>query len=286
MPSDVSKPYEPKPEDAKPAEAAPVVATTTEAAPATAEATPVEATPVEATPVEATPVEPTAAQPVAEAPAPVAAPVAAVVPEPEPAPIPPRQGSPLNDAALDQLFRSARTQYGWTGAAVSDEDLRGIFDLMKWGPTSANSSPARFLFIRTQSAKDRLRPALSSGNLQKTMLAPVTVIVAYDPKFYDYLPRLFPHTDAKPWFTSNPELAQETAFRNGTLQGAYFLMAARALGFGVGPMSGFDNAKVDAEFLSDRGWKSNFLVNIGHGDQNEEKPRGPRFWFDETCLIL
>ena len=118
------------------------------------------------------------------------------------------------------------------------------------------------------------------------MSSPVTVIVAYDPKFYDYLPRLFPHTDAKPWFTSNPELAQETAFRNGTLQGAYFLMAARALGFGVGPMSGFDNAKVDAEFLSDRGWKSNFLVNLGHGDQNEEKPRGPRFWFDETCLIL
>ena len=271
MPSDVSKPSEPKPEDAKPAEAA-LVATTTETAPATAEATPADATPVEATP----------AQPVAEAPAPVAA----AVPEPEPAPIPPRQGSPLNDAALDQLFRSARTQYGWTGAAVSDDDLRGIFDLMKWGPTSANSSPARFLFIRTQSAKDRLRPALSSGNLQKTMLAPVTVIVAYDPKFYDYLPRLFPHTDAKPWFTSNPELAQETAFRNGTLQGAYFLMAARALGFGVGPMSGFDNAKVDAEFLSDRGWKSNFLVNIGHGDQNEEKPRGPRFWFDETCLIL
>lgn len=260
MPSDVSKPSEPKPEDAQPAEAAPV-ATTTETAPATAEASP--------------------AQPTAEAPASV---VAESVPEPEP--IPPRQGSPLNDAALDQLFRSARTQYGWTGAAVTDEDLRSIFDLMKWGPTSANSSPARFLFIRTQSAKDRLRPALSSGNLQKTMLAPVTVIVAYDPKFYDYLPRLFPHTDAKPWFTSNPELAQETAFRNGTLQGAYFLMAARALGFGVGPMSGFDTAKVDAEFLSDRGWKSNFLVNIGHGDQNEEKPRGPRFWFDETCLIL
>ena len=142
MPSDVSKPSEPKPEDAKPAEAAPVVATTTEAAPATAEATPVEATPV----------EPTAAQPVAEAPAPVAAPVAAVVPEPEPAPIPPRQGSPLNDAALDQLFRSARTQYGWTGAAVSDEDLRGIFDLMKWGPTSANCWPGRFMFLRTREA--------------------------------------------------------------------------------------------------------------------------------------
>ncbi len=210
--------------------------------------------------------------------------VAAPVVEPEP--IPPQPRGPLHDGALDQLFRSARTQYAFTGAAVSDEELRAIFDLMKWGPTSANSSPARFLFLRTQSAKERLRPALSSGNLQKTMLAPVTVVVAYDPNFYDYLSRLFPHTDAKPWFTSNPELAQETAFRNGTLQGAYFMMAARALGFGVGPMSGFDNAKVDAEFLVGRGWKSNFLVNLGHGDPAAEKPRGPRFWFDETCLML
>lgn len=266
MPSDVTKPAEPKPEPATPP-AATETATPAVAAEGTTAAT-----------------EPAAA-PTAEAtPAPATA--EAAPPTPEPEPLPPRQGSPLNDTALDQLFRSARTQYGWTGAAVSDEDLRGIFDLMKWGPTSANSSPARFLFIRTQSAKDRLRPALSSGNLQKTMLAPVTVIVAYDPKFYDYLPRLFPHTDAKPWFTSNPELAQETAFRNGTLQGAYFIMAARALGFGVGPMSGFDNAKVDAEFLADRGWKSNFLVNLGHGDPAAEKPRGPRFWFDETCLIL
>lgn len=272
MPSDVTKPAEPTPTDAKPAEtAAPVASTPTETT--AAEATTAD---VATTPAAPTETAPTEAPP----------PAAVAAPEPEPAPIPPRQGTPLNDAALDQLFRAARTQYGWTGAAVSDDDLRGIFDLMKWGPTSANSSPARFLFLRTQSAKDRLRPALSSGNLQKTMLAPVTVIVAYDPKFYDYLPRLFPHTDAKPWFTSNPELSQETAFRNGTLQGAYFIMAARALGFGVGPMSGFDNAKVDAEFLSDRGWKSNFLVNLGHGDPTAEKPRGPRFWFDETCLIL
>ena len=201
-------------------------------------------------------------------------------------PEPPRAGTKLGDPALDQLFRAARTQYAFTGASVSDDELRAIFELMKWGPTSANSSPARFLFLRTQSAKERLRPALSSGNLSKTMLAPVTVIVAYDPKFYDYLPRLFPHADAKPWFTSNPDLAQETAFRNGTLQGAYFMLAARALGFGLGPMSGFDNARVDAEFLSDRGWKSNFLVNLGHGDPATEKPRGPRFWFDETCLLL
>ena len=129
-------------------------------------------------------------------------------PTAEPEPIPAPIGGPLNDAALDQLFRSARTQYGWTGAAVSDDDLRAIFDLMKWGPTSANCSPARFLFLRSQSAKERLRPALSSGNLQKTMLAPVTVIVAYDPKFYDYLPRLFPHTDAKPWFSVAEEDGQ------------------------------------------------------------------------------
>jgi 3-hydroxypropanoate dehydrogenase len=192
----------------------------------------------------------------------------------------------LDDAALDALFREARSQNKWRDEPVSDDTIRALYDVLKFGPTSANWSPARFLFLRTPESKQRLAPALSSGNMEKTMSAPVTVVVAYDPKFYDYLPRLFPHTDAKPWFTSNPELAQETAFRNGTLQGAYFLMAARALGFGVGPMSGFDNAKVDAEFLSDRGWKSNFLVNIGHGDQNEEKPRGPRFWFDETCLIL
>lgn len=246
-------------------------------------AKPAETQPAPATPESVTNPEnrpPDATGPAADVPA--DKPLPAPVVEPPPA----QHGAPLNDAALDQLFRSARTQYGWTGAAVSDDDLRAIFDLMKWGPTSANCSPARFLFLRTQSAKERLRPALSSGNLQKTMLAPVTVIVAYDPKFYDYLPRLFPHTDAKPWFTSNPELAEETAFRNGTLQGGYFMLAARALGFGLGPMSGFDAAKVDVEFLSDRGWKSNFLVNLGHGDPAAEKPRGPRFWFDETCLML
>jgi 3-hydroxypropanoate dehydrogenase len=230
------------------------------------------------------------AKPAEEAPAPkgieaaaeagaMTAPVADAPPEP-PAP------QKLDDRGLDLLFRAARTQYGWTGAPVSDEELRAIFDLMKWGPTSANCSPARFLFLRTQSAKERLRPALSSGNVQKTMLAPVTVIVAYDTRFYDYLGRLFPHTDAKPWFVSNPQLAEETALRNGTLQGAYFMLAARALGFGVGPMSGFDNAKVDAEFLTYRGWKSNFLVNLGHGDKRAEKPRGPRLWFDEACELL
>lgn len=265
MPSDVTKPAEPVAAEPKPAGGVESAAAATE----TAALPPPEPAPELATVL-----------------TPELAPVLPPELTPEPEPIPPQPRGPLHDGALDQLFRSAHTQYAFTGAAVTDDDLRAIFDLMKWGPTSANSSPARFLFLRTQSAKERLRPALSSGNLQKTMLAPVTVIVAYDPKFYDYLSRLFPHTDAKPWFTSNPELAQETAFRNGTLQGAYFIMAARALGFGMGPMSGFDNAKVDAEFLADRGWKSNFLVNLGHGDPSAEKPRGPRFWFDETCLML
>jgi len=259
MPSDVTKPAEPVAAEPKPAGGVESAAAVTETA------------------------APSPPEPTLE---PAPEPAAELAPEQAPEPIPPQPRGPLHDGALDQLFRSAHTQYAFTGAAVTDDDLRAIFDLMKWGPTSANSSPARFLFLRTQSAKERLRPALSSGNLQKTMLAPVTVIVAYDPKFYDYLSRLFPHTDAKPWFTSNPELAQETAFRNGTLQGAYFIMAARALGFGMGPMSGFDNAKVDAEFLADRGWKSNFLVNLGHGDPSAEKPRRPRFWFDETCLML
>lgn len=267
------------PSDAKSADVKPADLTPAEPTASTSETdNPVgvhEAAGAEATVAEAL-TEPAATEPPVEQP-----PV-----EQPPAESPVDLGGPLGDPALDQLFRSARTQYSWTGAAVNDDDLRAIFDLMKWGPTSANASPARFLFLRTHEAKERLRPALSSGNVQKTMLAPVTVIVAYDPKFYDYLPRLFPHTDAKPWFTSNPELAEETAFRNGTLQGAYMIMAARALGFGVGPMSGFDNAKVDAEFLADRGWKSNFLVNLGHGDPQGEKPRGPRLWFDETCMLL
>jgi 3-hydroxypropanoate dehydrogenase len=154
------------------------------------------------------------------------------------------------------------------------------------GPTSANCSPARFVFIRTTEGKEKLKPALSSGNLEKTMTAPVVVIVAYDPKFYDHLPRLFPHVDAKSWFTENPALSEETAFRNGTLQGAYLIVAARALGLDCGPMSGFDKAKVEEAFLSDRGWKANFLINIGHGDAEGVRPRSPRFGFDEVCLLM
>jgi 3-hydroxypropanoate dehydrogenase len=187
---------------------------------------------------------------------------------------------------LGVLFKEARTHYRWTDKPVSDDELRALFDLMKMGPTSANSSPARFVFLRTSYAKEKLRPALSAGNIDKTMSAPVVVIVAHDPKFYDYLPRLMPHVDAKSWFAGNPALAEETAQRNGTLQGAYMILAARALGLDCGPMSGFDRARVDEAFLADRGWKSNFLINLGHGDPTEPHERAPRLWFDEASILL
>jgi len=192
----------------------------------------------------------------------------------------------LDGPALDTLFRQARTHYGWTGVAVTDDELRQVFDLARMGPTSANSSPARFLFLRTTEAKQRLRGALSLGNVDKTMSAPVVCIVAHDPAFYEELPKLFPHADARSWFAGNEALAAATAFRNGSLQGAYLIMAARAVGLDAGPMSGFDNAKVDAEFFAATGWKSNFLVNLGYGDPDKLPPRSPRFEFDEACRLL
>jgi 3-hydroxypropanoate dehydrogenase len=192
----------------------------------------------------------------------------------------------LDDAALDTLFRTARTQNKWTDTPVTDEELHQLFDLLKFGPTSANASPARFIFVRSPEGKAKLKPALSAGNMEKTMTAPVTVIVAHDPKFYDHLPRLFPHADAKSWFSSNWSLADETAFRNGTLQGAYLIMAARAIGLDTGAMSGFDKAKVDEAFLSDTGWKCNFLINLGHGDPAGVMERLPRFGFDEVAKIV
>jgi 3-hydroxypropanoate dehydrogenase len=192
----------------------------------------------------------------------------------------------LDTAALDALFTEARTHFKWTDAPVSDDDLRAIYDLMKFAPTSANASPARFVFVRNSWSKDRLKPALSAGNLEKTMTAPVTVIVAYDPKFYDHLPRLFPHADARAWFANNAELAEETAVRNSTLQGAYFILAARALGIDAGPMSGFDKAKVNEAFLSDRGWKANFLINLGHGDASVLFERAPRLSFDGASVLV
>ena len=193
----------------------------------------------------------------------------------------------LESAAHDLLFREARTHNKWQDTPVTDEQIHALYDLLKFGPTSANSSPARFVFIRTQEGKEKLKPALSSGNTEKTMTAPLTVIVAYDPKFYEKLPTLFPHNlDAKNWFTSNDSLAATTAFRNGTLQGAYLIIAARSLGLDIGAMSGFDNAKVDAEFLSSYGWRSNVLFNIGHGDPEGLFNRSPRLDFDEACRLL
>jgi 3-hydroxypropanoate dehydrogenase len=201
--------------------------------------------------------------------------------------IDPETAMTLDPAAHDALFREARSHNKWNDEPVSDETLHALYDLLKFGPTSANCSPARFLFLRTKEAKERLAPALSSGNLAKTMAAPVTAIVAYDPKFFEKLPKLFPHNpDAVSWFTSNDSLAATTAFRNGTLQGAYLIMAARSLGLDTGAMSGFDNAKVDAEFLSGYGWRSNFLVNIGHGDPEGLFNRSPRLDFDEACRLL
>lgn len=192
----------------------------------------------------------------------------------------------IDAAGLDLLFREARTHNKWKDEPISDETLRQLYDVVKWGPTSANSSPARFVFVRTKEGKEKLAPALSSGNYEKTMAAPVTVIVAYDPKFYEKLPKLFPHNpDAVSWFTSNEALAATTAFRNGTLQGAYLIMAARALGLDTGSMSGFDNATVDAAFFAHSGWRSNWLINLGYGDPAGLFNRSPRLDFDEACSL-
>jgi 3-hydroxypropanoate dehydrogenase len=189
----------------------------------------------------------------------------------------------LDDRALDQLFREARTQNKWQDRPVPDATLEEVYNLLKWAPTSANSSPARFVFIRTAEGKAKLKQALSPGNLEKTMTAPVTVIVAHDVEFYEKLPFLFPHADARSWFAGNPAFAETSAFRNGTLQGAYLMMAARSVGLDAGAMSGFDNAKVDELFLAGTTWKSNFLVNLGYGDPAGLFPRSPRLSFDEAC---
>lgn len=192
----------------------------------------------------------------------------------------------ISASALEQLFTLARTQNGWREDPVPDELIIRLYDILKYGPTSANCSPARYLFVRTREGKARLAPALSRANLDKTMAAPVTAIVAYDIAFYDRLPELFPHANARAWFTTSPAMAEETAFRNGTLQGAYLIMAARALGLEVGPMSGFDNKKVDAEFLSGTTWRSNFLVNIGIGDPSKVFRRLPRLSFEDACRLI
>ena len=191
----------------------------------------------------------------------------------------------LNAAALDQLFRTARTQNAFRDTPVEDAQLHALYELLKWGPTSANSSPARFVFVKSREAKEKLKPALSEGNTAKTMVAPVTVIVGFDEDFHEKLPYLFPHTDAKAWFDGPREGRHEAAFRNGSLQGAYLILAARALGLDAGPMSGFDNAKVDAAFFTGTTIKSNFLVNLGYGDSTGLFPRSPRLSFDEAARI-
>jgi 3-hydroxypropanoate dehydrogenase len=191
----------------------------------------------------------------------------------------------LPDTCLDQILRQARTHNGFIDRAVDTATLRELYDLFKWGPTSANSSPGRFVFVVSAAAKERLRPALSPGNLDKTLVAPVTVIAAYDLEFYEQLPSLFPHTDARSWFAGKPDHILTTAFRNATLQAAYLIVAARALGLDCGPMSGFDNDKVDAAFFPDGKWKSNFLCNLGYGDPAKVKPRNPRLAFEEACRI-
>lgn len=190
----------------------------------------------------------------------------------------------LPASALDQMFRTAYTPRRWSDRPVADETLRALHDLWKWGPTSANCSPARVVFVKSQEGKDRLSPCVASGNRDKIQAAPVTAIVGWDTQFYEDLPRLYPQADARAWFAGNPPLIEETGFRNSTLQGAYMILAARALGLDCGPMSGFDRAKVDAEFFDDGRIKSNFLCILGHGA--EPRPvRNPRPAFDEVCSI-
>ena len=193
---------------------------------------------------------------------------------------------PLPDASLSQLFRDARTHNAWTDRPVSDATLHELADLLKFGPTSANSSPARIVFVKSAQAKKRLEPYLSEGNKAKTMTAPVTAVIGYDLEFYEKLPRLFPHADAKSWFTGKPAHIEETAFRNSALQGAYLILAARALGLDTGAMSGFDKAGVEKEFFPSGTIRVNFLCNLGYGDPAGLFPRSPRLAFDEFCSIV
>jgi 3-hydroxypropanoate dehydrogenase len=192
----------------------------------------------------------------------------------------------LAQDALDQLFFQARTHNKWQDRPVADELLHAIVDTLKWAPTSANCSPARFLFVKTPEAKGKLKPHLSAGNADKTMAAPVTAIIGYDMEFYEYLPRLFPHTDARSWFADDQQKIEATAFRNGALQGAYFILAARAHGLDCGPMSGFDNAGVDAAFFAGTPVRSNFLCNLGYGDPAGLRPRSPRLDFKDLAVIV
>ena len=192
----------------------------------------------------------------------------------------------LDETALRILFTGARTHNAWQKRDVTDAQLHELIGLMKWAPTSANCSPARVVFVKSAEAKAKLKPHLMAGNVDKTMAAPVTAIIGTDHDFFEHLPKLFPHTDAKAWFTGNAEFARVSAERNGTLQGGYFILAARALGLDCGPMSGFDNAGVDAAYFAGTKIKSNFLCNLGYGDPAGLLPRSPRFSFDEMAKIV
>lgn len=191
----------------------------------------------------------------------------------------------LDDRSLDILFRNARTHSAWLPKQVPDELLKQVYDIAKMGATSANSSPMRVVFVKSPEAKEKLKPVLDAGNVAKTMAAPATAIIGQDMEFYEKLPFLFPHTDARIWFAGKKEKIAETAFRNSTLQGAYFMLAARALGLDCGPMSGFDNEKMDAIFFAGTNFRSNFICNLGYGDSLKPYPRNPRLSFDETCKI-
>jgi 3-hydroxypropanoate dehydrogenase len=193
--------------------------------------------------------------------------------------------TPISMSSIEQLFTGARTYHAWQDKPVEDGVLHEIYDLTKWGPTSANASPLRIVFVKSKSAKEKLLPAVAGPNIEQVLAAPVTAIIAYDRKFYDQLPALFPVYDMRPMFVSNPSMSEQTGFRNSSMQGAYFILAVRALGLDAGPMSGFDNAKVDQAFFEKSSWKSNFLCNIGYGDTGKLRPRGPRLSFEEACII-
>jgi 3-hydroxypropanoate dehydrogenase len=195
--------------------------------------------------------------------------------------------SKLDDKSLDIIFREARTHNAWADKQVSDDTLKALYDLMKWGPTSANCSPARIVFVKSKESKEKLATVLSEGNLKKSMQAPVTAVIGYDVEFYERLPELFPHApEAKTWFNWSKEWAEQTAFRNGSLQGAYFMIAARSLGLDCGPMSGFDMKKADELYFAGTTVKSNFLCNLGYGDPSGLFGRSPRLPFDDACKIV
>jgi 3-hydroxypropanoate dehydrogenase len=197
-----------------------------------------------------------------------------------------RHDTPVSDDCLNHIFLEARTYYKWTDRPVPDDLLRQLVDIAKMGPTSANQSPARIVFVKSAEAKERLEPLLDEGNRAKTMSAPVCAIIGYDLEFYEHFPKLFPHADARSWFVGRDELIRTSAFRNGTLQGAYLIIAARALGLDAGPMSGFNNEGVDREFFAGTKIKSNFLCNLGYGDPSDLFPRSPRFGFEEIARVV